>query len=56
LRSMLPDLTPRPTDPWHRFNAQGAQFTAQVIWTDVRAIVGPADRLASQVMERLDRR
>jgi ABC-type sulfate transport system substrate-binding protein len=56
LRSTLPDLIPGPTDPWRRFNAQGAQFTPQVIWTDVRAIVEPASRLARQAMERLDRR
>jgi hypothetical protein len=56
LRSTLADLTPRPTDPWQRFNAQGAQYTPQVIWTDVRAIVEPASRLAGQVMDRLDRR
>jgi hypothetical protein len=43
-------------DPWQRFNAQGAQYTPQVIWTDVRAIVEPASRLATRVMERLDRR
>lgn len=56
LRSRLADLNPRPTDPWERFNAQGAQYTPQVIWTDVGAIVEPASRLASRVMERLDRR
>jgi hypothetical protein len=56
LRSTLADLTPRPMDPWQRFNAQGAQYTPQVIWTDVRAIVEPASRLATRVMERLDRR
>jgi ABC-type sulfate transport system substrate-binding protein len=56
LRSTLANLTPRPTDPWQRFNAQGAQYTPQVIWTDVRAIVEPASRLATRVMERLDRR
>jgi hypothetical protein len=55
LRSTLPNLTPRPTDPWQRFNAQGAQLTPQVIWTDVQAIVEPASRLASQVMEGLKR-
>jgi Bacterial extracellular solute-binding protein len=55
LRSTLADLTPRPMDPWQRFNAQGAQYTPQVIWTDVRAIVEPASRLATRVMERLDR-
>jgi hypothetical protein len=56
LRSTLTGLNPRPTDPWHRFNARGAQYTPQVIWTDVRAIVEPASRLASRVMERMDRR
>jgi hypothetical protein len=56
LRATLADLAPRPTDPWQRFNAQGAQYTPQVIWTDVRAIVEPASRLATRVMERLDRR
>jgi hypothetical protein len=56
LRSTLANLAPRPTNPWHRFNAQGAQFSPQVIWTDVRAIVEPASRLASRVMEQLDRR
>jgi hypothetical protein len=53
LRPMRPDLTPRPTDPWQRFSTQGAQFAPQVIWTDVRAVVKPASRLASRVMERL---
>jgi hypothetical protein len=53
LRPMLPHLRPRPTDPWLRFSTQGAQYTPQVIWTDVRAIVGPASRLARHVMEQL---
>jgi len=53
LRPILPHLRPRPTDPWPRFSAQGAQFTPQVIWTDVRAIVGPASRLTRQLIERL---
>jgi hypothetical protein len=53
LRPMLPHLKPRPTDPWLRFSTQGAQFTPQVIWTDVRALVAPASRLARQVMEQL---
>jgi hypothetical protein len=56
LRSIRPDLTPLPMDPWQRFSAQGAQFTPQVIWTDVRAIVEPARRLARQLMEQLNRR
>jgi extracellular solute-binding protein len=53
LRPVLPHLRPRPTDPWPRFSTQGAQYAPQVIWTDVRAIVGPASRLARQVMEQL---
>jgi hypothetical protein len=56
LRPMLPHLTPRPTDPWLRFSTQGAQFTPQVVWTDVRAIVEPASRLARHVMEQLNPR
>jgi hypothetical protein len=53
LRPILPHLRPRPTDPWPRFSTQGAQFTPQVIWTDVRAIVGPASRLTRQLIEQL---
>ena len=53
LRPMLPHLRPRPTDPWPRFSTQGAQFAPQVIWTDVRAIMGPASRLTRHVMEQL---
>jgi hypothetical protein len=56
LRPMRPHLRPRPTDPWLRFSTQGAQFAPQVIWTDVRAIVGPASRLARHLMEQLTSR
>jgi hypothetical protein len=56
LRPVSPHLLPHATDPWSHFSAKGSQFALAVRRVDVQAIIGPANRLAREVMAELDAR